>query len=87
MNHRCGQLSKISVPIRVPSLFLLVIPAKAGGALQQRSWSSSAFDAAKTLDPSFRWDDGEAISKVILSGYSLNFAELFKQENVGNLRL
>jgi hypothetical protein len=47
---------------------LLVIPAKAGGALQQRSWSSSVFTALKTLDPSLRWDDGEAISKIMLAG-------------------
>jgi hypothetical protein len=32
----------------------------------QRKLGSSDFDAAKTLDPSFRWDDGEAVSKVIL---------------------
>jgi hypothetical protein len=48
--------------------FLLVIPAKAGGALQQQSWSSSAFGAEKTLDPSFRWDDGKAERVIRING-------------------
>lgn len=41
-----------------PKTSLFVIPAKAGGALQQTNvWSSNAFTLPKALDPRFHGDD------------------------------